>query len=155
MLEGVKAALGSVRAEVKGWASTDYAAALGLAAIGTYAEEAITSFFTRLTKLTGWKASAVKNAGRIAMSAIYYGLGRMVNPLVGITMATGPLLVLGVDIINWLVGTPPQELGERLALRALGGWVPPKAPKAMPATSVTVARAVATTSSTATHPAFT
>ena len=154
MIEGIKAALGSVRAEVKSWASTEYATAVGLAALGAFVEETATSFITRLSGLTDWKASLLKNLGRVGFSALYFGLMRG-RPLYAITMAAGPLIILGVDIINWLVGSTPQALGERLALKALGGWASPKAPRAMPVSAVPVASAVTATSSPATHPAFT
>ena len=125
MFEGISKALGTTRAEVKSWASTQYAEAIGISAVGLYVEEAITSFITKALNLSGMKNIAVKELGRIAMSGLYYGFLRSWKPIVAITASAGPLLMVGADVINWAFGKNPTELGESLALKALGAWSKP------------------------------
>ncbi len=122
-LEKISRALGSIRAEVQGWASTKYAEAIGVAAVGLYVEELLTSFFAKALKLQKpWQETLVKEVGRIFMSGLYYAALRGWNSLVAITASAGPLLMVGADLINMVVGAKPEELGESLALKALGGW---------------------------------
>jgi len=122
MFGDIMKGLGTVRAEVKNWASTQYAEAIAIASAGLYAEEALTSYFNRLLNLTGTKEFLFKQFGRVVMSAFYYSFLRGWNSLVAITASAAPLLMIGVDGINYLLGKTPSELGESLAL---GAWAKP------------------------------
>jgi len=106
---------------------------VGVGALWTYATETLSTALANWLKLTDWKLAAFKGIGRIVSAALggFIGYTATKDPYVTAGMFASPLIVLGVGLLNQIIGMTPEEAAKALSMRlgALSGFVGTKVSK--------------------------
>ena len=117
----IKAAGDRISATLNEWMGGDFVKVAAVTGALLFIEEFSSNLVVNLLKWTGGKAVALKTAGRVALSGLYYYAIK--DKTVALTASVAPMALTFSELFAYLIGYAPTEASKAVASmirRALG-----------------------------------